>query len=102
MTSSQPHRRAAAQERRSELRQRCDGSALMDILSPKPQRGVQIRVLDVGSASLKLSVPFYVSPGSIVRIHMTQASAQGEVRYCTREGLECHIGIRLEEIAPKA
>ena len=95
-------RRAALHERRAELRQLCEGAALMDVLSPKPQRGVQVRVVDVATASLKLSVPFFISPGSIVRIHLTQATAQAEVRYCTREGQECYIGVRLEEIEPKA
>ena len=102
MENWHPPRRAAAQERRSELRQVCEGAAVMDVLSPSPRRGIEIRVLDVASASLKLSVPFFISPGSIVRIYLTQATAQAEVRYCTREGPECHIGVRLEEIEPKA
>jgi hypothetical protein len=39
-----------------------------------------------------LSVPFALNPGTLIRIKMTEAKADAEVRYCTHEGLEYHIG----------
>jgi hypothetical protein len=73
----------------------------MDVLSPKIQTGVPVRVLDIASASLKLGVPCYVSPGSLVRIHMSESVAHAEVRYCTRESSEYHIGVKVEELVHK-
>jgi hypothetical protein len=62
---------------------------------------VQARILDVGTSSLKLSLPFFVSPGSLLRIHMSDATAEAEVRHCTCEVSEYHVGVRVEEIVPK-
>jgi len=47
-----------------------------------------------------LSVPFFVSPGSLVRIHMTESHANAEVRYCTREGSDYYVGVKVEEVIP--
>ena len=51
---------------------------------------------------MKLSLPFFLSPGSLVRIHMTDSVAKGEARYCTCEGAEYYVGVKVEEIVPKA
>lgn len=75
---------------------------MIDVLSPKPQSAIHIRILDVGESSLKLSLPCFVSPGSLIRIHMTESIANAEVRYCTLEGGEYHAGVKVEEIAPKS
>lgn len=72
----------------------------MDVLSPNPRRAVPIRVIDIGKASLKLSVPFFVSPGALVRINMTASQAHAEVRYCTREGSAYYVGVKIEEVIP--
>ena len=74
----------------------------MDVLSPKPKRGVPVRVLNIGPASLKLNVPFFLSPGALVRINMTESHANAEVRYCTREGSEYYVGVKVEEVVPNA
>jgi len=87
-------------ERRADSRVNCEGSASMDVLSPKPRRAVPVNVINIGQASLKLSVPFFVSPGSLVRIHMTESHANAEVRYCTREGSDYYVGVRVEEVIP--
>jgi len=87
-------------ERRADSRVACEGSASMDVLSPKPRRSVPVNVINIGEASLKLSVPFFVSPGSLVRIHMTESHANAEVRYCTREGSDYYVGVRVEEVIP--
>jgi hypothetical protein len=88
-------------DRRSDCRTICAGDTVIDVLSPHPQRAVQARILDVGTASLRLSVPFFVSPGSLLRIHLTDSVAEGEVRHCTCEISEYHIGVAVIEIAPK-
>jgi len=72
----------------------------MDVLSPKLRRDVPVSVINIGNASLKLSVPFFLSPGALVRIKMTESHANAEVRYCTREGSAYYIGVRVEEVIP--
>ena len=88
------------QDRRADLRTVCVGTALLDVLGPQPRKAVSVQVLDVANASLKLSVPFFVSPGTLVRIHLTEGVAHAEVRYCTCEGVEYYVGIKIEEIVP--
>jgi hypothetical protein len=97
-TPSSPTRQYGLRERRADSRLACEGTASMDILSPKPRRGVPINVINIGPASLKLSVPFFLSPGSLVRIHMTESHANAEVRYCTREGSEYYVGVKVEDV----
>jgi hypothetical protein len=89
------------QDRRSDFRAACEGTATLDVISPNPKRAVQVRIVDIGTASLKLSVPFFVSPGSFVRIYMTESHADAEVRYCTREGSAYYIGVKVEEVIQK-
>jgi hypothetical protein len=74
----------------------------MDVLSPNPRRAVPVRVIDIGKASLKLSVPFFLSPGALVRINMTESHANAEVRYCTREGSDYYVGVKVEEVIPNS
>lgn len=99
-TPDAPPRHYGLHDRRADFRTACDGIASMDVLSPKLQRGVPIRVINIGRASLKLSVPFFLSPGALVRINMTESYAHAEVRYCTREGSTYCIGVRIEEVVP--
>lgn len=89
------------QDRRSDDRFPCEGETVIDVLSPQARNDVQARILDAGTASLKLSIPFFLSPGSLIRIHMTESVAYAEVRYCTCEGAEYHVGVKVEEVAPK-
>jgi hypothetical protein len=91
---------ALNQERRSDDRTICAGATVIDVLSPKPRSAVNARILDVGPSSLKLSVPFYLCPGALIRIHMTGSFANAEVRHCTRKGAEYFAGVRIEEINP--
>jgi hypothetical protein len=90
------------EDRRNDERVICVGATIIDVLSPKPRSAVEARILDVGTSSLKLSLPFFLSPGSLIRIHMTDSVANGEVRYCTSEGTEYHAGVRIEEVVPKS
>ena len=98
-TSSSP-RQYGRRDRRADSRIACEGTASMDVLSPKPRSAVPVSVINIGEASLKLSVPFFVSPGALVRINMTESHANAEVRYCTREGSAYYIGVRVEEVIP--
>lgn len=87
------------QDRRSEARDDCAGSAVVDVLAPQPRRAVPVDVIDVGGGGLKLKVPLFITPGSILRLHLTDAVAQAEVKYCSCEGAEFHVGVRIEEIS---
>ena len=89
-------------DRRNDGRNLCEGATVIDVLSPQPKNGVQARIIDVGESSLKLSLPFYLSPGSLLRIHMTDSVAYGEARYCTAEGAEYYVGVKIDEVAPKS
>jgi hypothetical protein len=103
MPTSTPLRKAhfGRMDRRTDGRNPCEGATVIDILSPQPKTGVQARIIDVGESSLKLSLPFHLSPGSLLRIHMTDSVAYGEARYCTAEGAEYYVGVKIDEVAPK-
>ena len=104
MSTSTSFRRAhfGRVDRRGDGRTACEGDTVIDVLSPQQRNGVQARILDVGEASLRLSVPFFLSPGSLIRIHMSDSVAYGEARYCTAEGAEYYVGVKIEEVAPKS
>lgn len=87
--------------RRDDFRSLCREATVIDILSPITRHNVQVRVLDVSSSGLMLALGFPVVPGTLLRIKMTDAAAEGEVRYCTREGDEYRVGVRIEEIFSK-
>src|SRR5215472_9255522 len=70
-------------DRRAEPRDACAGVAIVDILAPHPRPAVSAKVVDVGGGGLKLVLPFFVTLGSIVRMHLTKAVAQAETKYCT-------------------
>ena len=89
-------------DRRADCRMICTGDTVVDVVSPQKRNAVQARILDVGTASLKLSIPFFLSPGSLLRIHLSDAVAEAEVRHCTCEVSDYHIGVKVEEIVPKA
>src|ERR1700674_4030731 len=89
------------QDRRNDGRTPCAGATVIDVLSPNPRSSLQARIVDVGTSSLKLVVPFFLSPGALIRIHMTDAVANAEVRHCTCEGSEYHVGVTVEEVVPK-
>jgi hypothetical protein len=79
----------------------CNGETVIDVLSPRPQPSVPASIIDVGTSSLKLKLPFFVSPGSLIRIHLTEFIADAEVRHCTCEDSEYHVGVDVVEIVPK-
>ena len=89
-------------DRRADGRNPCEGATVIDVLSPQPRSAVQARVLDVGESSLKLGLPFFLSPGALIRIHIADSVAYGEVRYCTPEGAEFFIGVKVEEVTAKS
>ena len=88
-------------DRRSDCRSICNGETVIDVLSPRPQPSVPASIIDVGTSSLKLRLPFFVSPGSLIRIHLTEFIADAEVRHCTCEDSEYHVGVNVVEIVPK-
>jgi len=88
--------------RRNDFRIPCDGRATIDVLTLQPRNSVQARVLDVNTSGVMLALPFALAPGTLIRIKMTEATADAEVRYCTHEGDEYHVGVRVEEIISKA
>jgi hypothetical protein len=90
------------QDRRNDSRTPCIGETVIDVLGSHPRNGVTARILDVGASSLKLSIPFYLVPGSFIRIHVADSFADAEVRYCSCEGAEFRIGVSVEEVVPKA
>ncbi|HUA84201.1 MAG TPA: hypothetical protein VMB85_10110 [Bryobacteraceae bacterium] len=100
MNNSQWSRRPhyGCRERRAESRDRCQGAVILDVLAPHPRRAVSADVVDVGSGGLRLTVPFFVTPGSILRIHLSEAVVQAEVKYCSCEARKYHVGVGVEEI----
>ena len=103
MATSMWQRKAhVGKDRREDPRMPCVGDTVIDVLNPNPRSAVPARVLDVGTSSLKIAIPFFLSPGAIIRIHMADSTADAEIRYCTCEGSEFHAGVRVEEIGPKS
>jgi len=88
------------QDRRNDSRTPCVGETIIDVLGPHPRNRVTARIVDVGMSSLKLSIPLYLAPGSFIRIHVADSVAEAEVRYCSCEGAEFRIGVRVEEVVP--
>ena len=88
-------------DRRGDYRTICTGDTIIDVMSPQKRHSVQARILDVGASSLKLSIPFFLSPGSPLRIHLSDSIAEAEARHCTCEISEYHVGVKVEEIVPK-
>jgi PilZ domain len=95
--SRRPH--LGLHNRRNESREHCTGDVVIDILAPHPRRGVSAKVADVGDGGLKLKVPFFLTPGSILRLHLTHAVAQAEVKYCSCESAGFHVGVAVEEVS---
>ena len=93
-----PRKAHVGPDRRGDSRTLCAGEALIDVLAPHPRSSVEARVRDVGTSGLMLILPFPLPPGAIIRIRMTDAVADAEVRYCTRQGSEYHVGVKVEEI----
>ena len=89
------------QNRRRDFRSLCSAATAIDILMPNPRNSVPVRVFDVSTSGVMLALTFPLAPGTLIRIKMTDAAAEGEVRYCTHEGDEYHVGVRVEEIRPK-
>jgi hypothetical protein len=87
-------------DRRNDIRIPCEGTTVIDVLSPQPQSSVEARVIEVSGTGLKLSLPIFLSPGALIRIKMTDAVADAEVRNCTCEGSEYHVGVTVEEVVP--
>lgn len=85
-------------DRRTDARTPCEGETVIDVLSPHTKTSVPARIVDVGTSSLKLSIPHYLAPGSLIRIHVGDSIADGEVRYCSCEGAEYWVGVGVEEI----
>src|SRR5579864_8833239 len=96
-----PRKAHVGEDRRGDFRTLCAGVAVIDVLTPQPRASVQARVVDVGTSGLMLSLPFPLAPGAMIRIKMTGAVADAEVRYCTREGSEYRVGVKVEEIVPE-
>lgn len=90
-----------AQNRRADFRIPCRGTAVIDVLRPNPKSSVQARVLDVSTSGLMLALPFPLAPGALISIRMTDATADATVTYCTHEGDEYRVGVRVEEIISK-
>jgi c-di-GMP-binding flagellar brake protein YcgR len=102
MTLARWQRKAhVGENRRGEFRAVCAGDVVIDVLSPRAYHSVKARVLDVSTGGLMLALPFALTPGALIRITMTEAIADAEVRYCTMEGSEHHIGVKVLEIAPR-
>lgn len=63
-------------DRRSDGRTIDTGVTVIDVLNPQPRKSVQAHIVDVATSGLKLRVPFFLSPGSLIRIHMTRLCGQ--------------------------
>jgi anti-sigma factor RsiW len=87
-----------AGERRSSPRIPSNDPARLHLFNPFSTARSDVRVLDVSKHGLKLHVPEFLAPGSMVQIHLATSIALGEVRYCLPAAAGFHVGVRLEDV----
>jgi hypothetical protein len=84
-------------ERRQDVRVATNEPARMKVLQPLGP-GTEIRVLDVSRGGLKITVPEFLAPGTIIQIHMKSAIAFAEIRHCAPCGDEFHAGVCFQDV----
>jgi hypothetical protein len=84
-------------ERRQDARVPTDEPARMKVLQPLGPN-TEIRVLDVSRSGLKIEVPEFLAPGTVIQIHMKAAIAFAEVRFCTVRGDAFQAGVRFQDV----
>ena len=88
----------AAGERRRSVRVPSDDPARLQVFSPLSPARSDVRVLDVSTHGLKLHVPEYLQPGTVVQIRLANSVVLGEVRYCLPASVGFHVGVSLEDV----
>jgi hypothetical protein len=84
-------------ERRSEIRVLSREQARLKILRPLGE-GSDVRVLNISEHGLQLRVPEELQPGTLVQIHLRNAIALAEVRYCVPDGDEYQTGVEFQDV----
>ncbi len=85
-------------ERRSSPRIPSNESTSLHVFNPLSAARLGVRILDVSKHGLKLHVPEFLAPGTVVQIHLATSVALGEVRYCLPAGAGFYVGVRLEDV----
>jgi hypothetical protein len=85
-------------ERRRGGRVPTDDPAFMQVLNPLATNRVEVRVLDVSRDGLKLRVPEFLPPGSVIQVRMENSIALGEVRYCRALQAGFDAGVQLQDV----
>jgi hypothetical protein len=94
--------RPPGEERRNEPRFRLQVAASLKALSPPSAIRSEVRIIDVAQGGLKLRVPEFLHPGTVIQIRLKRTIAMAEVRYCHPEGSEFDVGVKLQDVFPRA
>jgi hypothetical protein len=84
-------------ERRQDVRVVTNDAARMKVLQPLGPN-TEVRVLDISRGGLKITVPEFLAPGTVIQIHVKSAIAFAEVRYCTHDGTDWQAGVRFQDV----
>ena len=92
--------RKGAAERRGGRRVPTDDPARMKVLYPSGGKGAEVRVLDVSRGGLRLRLPEFLQPGTIIQIQLKSLIAEAEIRYCVQaEEAGFYAGVELQDVA---
>ena len=70
----------------------------MHVLHPLSTARIDVRVLDVSKDGLRLRVPEFLQPGSVIQVRLESSIALGEVRYCRAAHGGFDAGIQLQDV----
>jgi len=90
----------SSDERRSEARVHTDDPAAMNLVDSWTAHRVTIQILDVSRTGMKLSVPNFLTRGTVVQLHLRNSMAFGEVRHCACAGNRYLAGVLLRDVFP--
>ena len=100
--SQRQQRPQASAERREEPRITMPVAASLKAIRPLAAGRKDIRIVDAAPGGLKLCVPEFLDPGTVIQIRLKRTIAMAEVRYCHPAGSEFHVGVKLQDVFPRA
>lgn len=85
-------------DRRVGIRYPSDEAVLCSQINPFIPGRLAAVVCDVSRDGMRLKVPKYLMPGTLVQIRFQRLIATAEVRHCRRKGADFFAGLRISEI----
>jgi anti-sigma factor RsiW len=92
----------SAAEQRGETRTAVDQAASFKLLDPVTSSSPphQARVIETSVSGMKLRVKRSMLPRTLIQVRMQDKIVLGVVKYCTEDGAEFQVGVRLVDDFP--